>query len=89
MNWIKKYRKDIYNVIVGALAIGFSLLLIETIHIKHKNVNYYVIAYLIPLLLAIVGFHYIYKSIRYHWKCYQWKNRESIRKYYNRNEKCK
>lgn len=77
---MKPKRKKIIDIILGVLLIASALILSRVFDLIVDEESYWLISsVVIPTFLAILGGHYIIKSLKYYIRCFQMKHYREIK----------
>ena len=71
-------NKDIRNIALGIIFILIGYLLAYKVHIENSEGLRAVIIQVSPIFPLLLGFHFLGKSLDYHLRCFQIKNRRKI-----------
>ena len=72
--------KDIRNILLGITFLFIGYFLAYKIHVETSEGLKAIIIKVSPIFPFLLAFHFLGKSIDYHLRCFQIKNRRAIRK---------
>ena len=72
--------KDIRNILLGITFLIIGYFLAYKIHVETSEGLKAIIIKVSPIFPILLAFHFLGKSIDYHLRCFQIKNRRAIRK---------